>query len=67
MIRIRAAIFTAVFLFSSETKANTLDKMAPLADNLEIELVVEVSRHGERASKKLFDLTAEGHKNFGGV
>ena len=32
-------------------------------DKLDLELVVEVSRHGERASKKIFNLTAEG-ENF---
>ena len=31
---------------------------------LDLQLVVELSRHGERASKKIFNLTADGSQNF---
>ena len=33
-------------------------------EKLDLEFVVEICRHGERASKKIFNLTAEGSPNF---
>ena len=64
-MKFRAAILQAIFLISALSflaGATRLLKQDSKKSHLELELVVEVSRHGERASKKIFDL-ADG-ENF---
>ena len=78
-MKFRAAILSVIFLILtlgfliSQTNGTKLliDRIPAVklshsqqGDELELELVVEVSRHGERASKKIFNLTAEGAENF---
>ena len=49
-MKLRAVFLTILFSAWSSI-------LVSAAESLELELVVEVSRHGERASKQVFNLT----------